>query len=267
MADGLLGHVGISFQDSFGTSNVNSMFYFPIISESVTEAIPPLVSEGMRGRFEAGPTFEGFHEIAGDIIFEAHPILVGMALKAWTSASSDVTLNDSAYTHTIKPNTADFDALAAVRPMTVEIFRDIGSAFLYSDMLCNELTLEVVHGTVVKATMALMGGKFTKAVKSAPSYLPGSEYTWHQSSIQFTNSAGTIGAIDEISQATITLNNNLEAIGTLEGTKTPNRIKRSGFRTAEFAGTVLFTRQEDVDDDKNQREQRAVMTSTGQELG
>ncbi len=172
MAYGMKGHIGISFQQSFGTAFTGSMFYIPFISESIVEAIPPIISEGITGRFEEGDSYEGAHEIGGDITIPAHPILIGLALKAWMGQSSSA-LTTSYYTHTFKPRTSDFDDFAAVPPITIEVYRDAGSAYQYYDMLCSNLTFEYAHNALIKVTTTFKGGKFAKLVKTVPSYVAG----------------------------------------------------------------------------------------------
>ena len=255
---GMLGHVGISFQNSYGGSNVTSMEFFPIISESISEEIEDLVSEGMYGRFEEGPSYEGMHNIAGDIVFEAHPIYVGKALKAWNGQSSS-TLVDSAYVHSFIPRAEDFDQYAAAPPMTIEIYKDAGSAFLFYDLVCNEFTVEIANGALWKVTMSVIGGKFSKAVKQTASYLPGDAYPWDATSI-------TLGgvAVDEMSTITIKGSNALEAKHTLNGTKTPGFVKRSGYRTLEISGTVLFLSQTEYDNFTNRTQQRLLINTRGQ---
>lgn len=258
MAYGMQGHLKISFQDSFGTANTGSFYSIPLISETITENIPPIVSEGMKGRFEEGDSYEGAHDIGGDLVFEAHPILLGVALTAWAGQSSG-TLTDSTYTHQIKPIATDWGEMSAVPPMTIEVYRDAGSAHQYYDMCCNDLSIEIAHGAIVKCTMSMLGGKFGKVAKTAASYLPGSYMTWDQSSISV---AGT--GIDEISTMTINAHNNLEGRGTLDGTKTFNRMKRSGYRTVDVAGTMLFVNDDEFDNWRDQTEQRLDVTVTGQ---
>ena len=260
MAYGMEGHLGIGFQTSYGTANVDSYHYFPLISESLNEAVPELISEGMRSRIDEGNNFEGFHEIAGDVVVETHPILIGKLIKAFCHITSyDATLVSSHYTHEFMPAPDDFDAMAAVPPMDIEVYRDAGSAHQYYDCLLNTLTLEIAHGSIIKATAGLIGGHAGKVAKTQPSYLTGSEWTWDQASIQIGGNA-----VDEASTMTITLNNNLVAKGTLDGTKLANRIKRDGFRTIELAGTMLFIDDTEFDLYRAQTKQRFVITVEGQ---
>jgi len=258
MAYGMGGHLGISFQDSFGTANIGSMHWVPIISESLSQSIPPLVSEGMRGRFEEGEDHEGAREIGGDIVFNADPILVGKALKAWSGQSSG-TVQGSCYLHGFKPITQDFGDLSALPPMTVEVYRDAGSAHQYHDLLCDGLTLEITAGEIVKVTMGMIGGKFGKVAKQQTTYLVNSEYVWDQTSI----SLGGV-AVDEILNLTITGANALEGKHTLSASKDFNRIKRGGYRTLEIAGTILFVDDSEFDNYRDRTKQRLVATIAGQ---
>lgn len=262
MSYGMGGHVGICFQESFGTSYTSSMFYFPVINESLAETIPSLVPEGLRGRFEAGSPLEGAHSIAGDIVFEGHPILLGIALKAWTGQASSVEAEAGSayYTHTFKPRTSDFDNKAAVPPMSIECYRDAGSSHLYSDCLCEGLVIETAYGAIQKVTLSVVGGNFEKLAQTTPSYLAGSEFTWDQTSIELPD--GT--AVDELSTLSFTAKNSLEGKGTIDGTKCFSRIKRSGFRATEIAATMLFENDTEFDKFRAKSTQAMKVTTTGE---
>ena len=258
---GMLSHVGISFQDSFGTANVGSMHYFKVINETLTHNIEFLKEEGMQGRFEEGDNYLGYETAEGEITIDAHPILVGKLLQAWTNAASNVTITGSCYNHVFVPATADFDDLAAVQPMTIECYRDAGSAFMYYDVLADTLSFEIAQNAFVRVTMGVVGGKFAKMEKTTPSYLPGSNYTYDQASLSF----GGAG-VDEVVNMTINMQNNLEGKGTLDGTRTSNRVKRTDFRRMDIAGTILFTSQTEADKYANNTAQKIVATITGQAI-
>jgi len=260
MAYGQNGHLGIAFQDSYGTAETGSYHWFPLISESLVETVPEIVESGMRNRMEEGESLDGFHEIAGDIVVPAHPLLIGKFFKAWCDVDSyDKTLGTSEYTHVFMPSPNDWGDLAAVPPMTVEVYRDAGSAHQYEDCLLNTLTLEIAHGTVIKQTASVIGGGFSKVAKNTASYTTGSEWMWNQASIQIGGSA-----VDELSTITITFNNNLEAKGTLDGKKYANRIKRGDYRTIEVAGTAIFKDDTEFDLYRNQTRQEYIVTVEGQ---
>ena len=257
---GMTGHLGLSFQDSFGTSLVTSMDYFPIISESLTDDIADLVSEGMRGRFEEGASYEGEHSVAGDIVFEMHPILAGKIFKAWAGQSSS-TQQSSVYEHRFVPRTQDFDTFAAVPPMSLEVYRDAGSAYLFYDMLCNELTLEIAAGGLWRATMAMVGGQVSTLAKTAPSYEAGSEYTWDVTSISI---AGV--AVNDMSGITWKGLNSLEPKSFLNGSKFPGQVKRTGYRSIEISGTVIFTDDAEYQIYRARTQQQLLINVSGQSI-
>jgi hypothetical protein len=258
MAYGMGGALGLTFQQSYGTAYTTGMKFLPFISESMNEEIPPLLQEGITGRYDEGDSFEGEHAVAGDIVYEVGPAMVGYMLKGCLGSSSldSTTVDSYYYQHIFMPSPADFDDMAATPPMTIEIYRDAGSAFQYYDCLINQLTLEYAHGALIRSTASIIGGNFTKAAKQTASYEPFSEFTWNQCSISV---AGT--AVDEFQDLTVTINNNLEATYTLNATKFPNRIKRSGFRTTEVSGTILFISQAEADIFRAQTERRVVIST------
>jgi hypothetical protein len=235
IAYGNQGHVGLSFQSSWGTANQTSLDFIPFISETFQQKIPELVSEGMRSRYEQGPGFTGFNEVGGDVVCEVHPVMIGKLLKAWCGTVNSSTLVDSVYQHTFIPLQSDFDEFAPVPPMSAEVYRGTGSGTLYSNLCLNALNIEMAHGAVVKSTATFIGGKAAKLSKSTPSFLVGSEYTWNQASVSL---AGT--GISTVKNLTISPNNSFKAYGTLDGTLFPNRIVRDGFRTIEISGTMIL---------------------------
>ncbi len=262
MGYGIGGHLGISFQSSFGTSNANSRDYMEIVSESVSEDIPAIVSENLRGIYDEGGNYEGFHTIAGDIMAEAHPIGLGKMLGAFCNNSS-ISNQASCYTHEFIPQHTDFDDLSAVRPMTIEIYRsDGGSAGIYYDCNCNELTLEFAHNALMKSSIGVVGGKFTRTAATTPTYPAGSAFPWNVTSVSMGGAA-----IDEIVSLTIKGNNALETKGTLDGTKTANRIKRNGFRTFEISGTLMFDDQVQFDKYISYTNQRLIVHVAGGTVG
>jgi hypothetical protein len=258
MAHGNQGHVGVSFQSSFNASNVVSLDFFPFISETLNETKPELVSEGMRSRYEQGPTFEGINEVTGDIASEVHPVLIGKVLKAWSNNCSS-TLSTSYYVHTIVPAQTEFDTYAATPPMSAEVYRGTGSGMLYYNLLLNQFTLEVAHGPLLKCTQSFIGGKAQKIQKSTATYLVGSEYTWDQVSVSLAGAG-----ISTVKSLTFTGNNSLKAWGSLDGTKYNGRIVRDGFRTLEVSGVMLLDGDAQKDIFRAGTTQNLKMTVTGQ---
>ena len=237
MAYGIRSYVQMSFQDSFGTANISSSHPIPILSETLTETKPPLMDEGMYGRFDQDEAYEGLNEIAGEVVFHPNAETIGIALLAWAGANTAATSVDGVgWQYEITPESNDFENKCATIPLTVEVYRDVGSSFQYYDMCCNELSLEIANGEIVKATMGLVGGKYAKMTETTSlNYYMDDSFLWDTSSVSMNGIAA-----DEVTAYNLTLSNNLEATGTLNNTKLPSRIKRTAKRSIELSGTLLY---------------------------
>jgi hypothetical protein len=257
MAYGQNGHIGISFQDSFGTANVDSMDYFTFVSESISENIEELLSESLSARYEEPDAYNGMTDISGDIVTEIHPHTTGKLLMAWAGQES-VAFVGSCYSHLMVPINDDWDAeVSALQPCTIEIYRDTGSAYQYFDMLCNQLVLEISQGALYRCTASWIGANFAFMNKSTPSYVTGSLFTWDTVSVSL---AGT--GINDVSDLTITLNNNLEGFAYLDLQRTYGRILRNGYRTIETGGTMLLVGDDEYRNYRDGTLQRLIVTAT-----
>lgn len=237
MAYGMSGHLNWCFQNSFGTSLTDSCHSVPILSESLKEEIPPLISESIKGRMDVGDMYEGPHSVAGDVNMETHPIYTGLALKGWCGASSS-TLVTSHYSHTFVAVTEDWiPNKCAVQPITLEIDRDseTTSSHMYTDCCVDALNIEIAHGELIKFNASMIGAGFEWSAPLTPAYEVGSAYAWDQTSISVSG-----GGVDYFKSVSLNLSNNLEASFTLNGNKTPSRILRTAPRTGELTATALF---------------------------
>lgn len=234
MSYGQRSQIGISFQDSYGTALQNSIFWLPKVSEDVTVDKPPLIEQNLKGVLDEGQHFEGPNMVAGAISMEAAPIPLGVLLKCVLGEPTTVT-SDALFTHTYEPQTADFDELSAGIPLTIEKYLDTGSASLFSDMNGNTLELNIAQGEFMMATVAFVGGTFVQQTATAPVYPAIPLWTWDTTSLD-------IGGVakPEIMDMTIVVDETIEAMHTLSGSKFPSRNKRTGFRTMSINGTLKF---------------------------
>ena len=258
---GDLGYMGMSFQSSFGTANVSSMDYMPIVSESLTHEIEQIVTQTLQARFEEGPSYAGQENFKGDVVMEVHPIHVVKLLKAWSGQSSP-TLVGSVYTHRVIPVQTAWDNFAALPPVTVEIYRDAGnSSYLFYDMCVDALTFEIANGALWRTTVGFVGGKFQKNAKAAPTYIPGSAYPFDVTSLQLGGAANV-----DHSKVTIKMNNKLKPMFFLNGLRTPGRILRGDKRTIDISGTTVYMNDTQADIFRAQTAQALVINARGQSL-
>ncbi len=260
MAYGQLGHLGLCFQNSVGTAFTSSLSFVPLVSESVGETIEGLVETGMYGRLAEPPHQEGVHKVEGEVRTEAHPIQIGTLLKA-TLGRAATTLQGSAYVHEFLPATADWDGFAAVPPLTVELHRDVGSAFIYSDMLADALTLEIAQGQLLTAKATLVGGRLVRQAAAPPSYPGGRPYTWDVVSASYDGQG-----IADLRKISLVFDNHLAAQYTLSGGKYPRRVVREGPQTVAVEGTLVLQDQVLFQEFLNQSEKRLVMTFDGPQV-
>jgi hypothetical protein len=257
MAYGQNGHVGVCFQQSLGTQYTSSWHHIPVISENLNEKIDELISEGMTSRYDEPDSYEGMHAIEGEIAMEAHPIAIGSFLKGWFGICSTSFVN-SCYQHRFLPATTEFTPeKCALPPMTVEVYRDAGSAYLFYDTVVNQLTLEIAQGALIKATAGLIGCQFAWSAKATPSFPAGSYWSWDVISVSLAGAA-----IDYISNLTLTLNNNIEGRAFLDMKKYNSRLLRSDFRTIEVSGTMLLSSDTQQRIYRAGTQQRLVITAT-----
>lgn len=226
--------IGISFQNSYGTALQNSVFWIPKLSESINVDKPPLIEQNLRGVFDEGAHHEGLNTISGSLEAEAAPIPLGVMLKCVLGDPTTVT-SGALFTHTFKPRTSDWDAKSANVPVTIEKFVDVGSADLFSSMNGSQLTLSIANGEFMMAAVDFVGGDHAQQSDTAEAYPSTTLWSWDATSV-------SIGGVSksEIMDMTVVINEQLEAMGTLDSTKTPSRIKRTGFRTVEISGTLKF---------------------------
>ena len=261
MPYGTFGHVGISFQQSFGTVFTDSYDYIPILNESIAEDIPPLVSQAIKGRFEEGTVYEGYHSIAGDIVAEVDPWGLGYLLYGWCGQSS-MSAQTSTYQHDFLPAQTDWGNKAAVPPATIEVYRAVGSSFVYYDSCFNTLTLEYAHGELMKITTGIVGKEFKRTGNTTAAFPVESYFPWNLTSVSIGGAA-----VDEIAQLSLSFNQSLEGKGTLDGTKRANRIVRTGFRMCDISGTLLFDDHTQFDKFVNQTRSRMIVTVVGATVG
>lgn len=250
-------NIGISFQDSYGSSLVDSVYFLPHLTDGVKLEIPPLIDEAMKGIYDEGESYEGPKMVAGDFETTAQAISLGVMLRAMMGAPSTVN-SDGLYTHTFKPRIADFDEKCANDPVTYYRYLQTGSAELLYDLNASTLELAIANGELMKAKIGFVGGSFEQLADIAAAYPVGKKFAWDVTSV----SIGGAGK-DEMMDLTITIDDQLEAQHTLSGSKYPARIKRTGMRTVAVAGTLKFDNQDEYQQFISQSERALIVNFKG----
>lgn len=247
--------------DLFFTSKSYSNIPLQIISESLAVNKSSLIAESRTPRFEAPGTYEGYNTVSGGFNIEGHPIDIGHLIKAWTGAFSSTAVS-SVYQHVFIPATTDFSVKSAVYPISIDVYRDVGSVFTYYDMLADNFTLEFAYGALVKSSIDFMGGKYANAQIVTPAYSGGKVFAWDTCSLSLDGVA-----VDSIINLSFSFSNNLKNIGTLDGTKTPNRTKRDSYRTLDISGIMIFEDMTQYEKYSSFVSQRMILYCAGKTIG
>ena len=236
MSFGNQAFVRVARQASAGApaSATTSFFSVPFISETMVTNIPPLVSDTIRARYEEGPVSQGIVSPAGDINFRLHPIVLGAFLYAVHGQESAAAVG-SGFQHTFIPVTTTFYSDIHLNPYTIEVYKGADLSYFYQDAVADKMTLDITGGQFGRGSVSWICRTTSTASASTPAFPGGDEFTWNQASVSLGGSGVTI--FDNIS---FTINNAMTAIPALDGTKSPRRIQRNGFRTMTINGTVDF---------------------------
>ena len=258
MSYGLDTRLGICFQNSYGTSLTNSIYWLPFISESIAATKELIISENMTGRYDEGQAYEGINEVGGTIEMESNPIAIGVLFKAFFGAAT-VVQSTGIYAHTFKPSTSDFDIFSAKRPITIiKNTADLGSAHLYYDVVPSKFSMSIANGEMLKCSMDVIGGKYSQVGSMTSSLPSGKAWTWDVSSVTIGTSAQT-----GLRDLTINIEEGIETKHVVGTAKTPTRIKRTAARVTDISGTIIFDNQNEYQQFVSQAERELIVNLTG----
>lgn len=230
MPFGQLAHLGIAKEVTWGIP-VAASDYLPLISESLNKEIEQVISQAKKGIVDEPQSFEGQHNIAGDLSFEVHPGSLGHILRAAfgapTTSQPDGVGNPTVYQHEFIPVQDKFAPECALPPYSIEVHRDLEQAFQYAGVVVNNLSLS--FGTdqkIMQAQASVIAKALALIAKTTPSFETTEPFRWHQAVISINGTTN-----NDIQTLNVGVNNSLEGKPTLNASKDISRIKRNGVRT------------------------------------
>ena len=260
MGYGIGGYLAISKQNSVGTAT-SAFDYVPFVSESLTENIEQLQSENLRNVYDNPNTLEGINNVTGDIVFEPHPSYFGIFLKAVMN-NCTTTFSSSKAIHEFVPAQTEFDPNFTLPPYTINLYKAVGSAYQYTDAMIHTLAMEITAGGIISATATVHARTSSLMNPTTPSFISADPITWNETSL----SVGAEGN-GEFESATITIDNPIEGVATLNGQKVHGKVKRTGFRTITVAGDQDFSSQAEYNAFRAQSRRRFIFSITGDSIG
>jgi hypothetical protein len=229
--------------------SVGSFHGFAHVSQDVGLEREELVSQNLVGRFEQGAVYDGVDRVLGTIEFEATPRNMLVALAACVNHNPATATSGSLRTHTFLPNTEDFNSLLVKAPWTVySQFTDAASAEHFFDVQFGQLEFQISQGAFLRGRLSAAGGRRTPTGIGSLGVLPdaadvGMLFPWNVSSISL---AGV--GVGENSDITITLNENIEPLYTVNASREPYKYSRSNFREVTISGTLYLANRDRLND-------------------
>jgi hypothetical protein len=262
MAFGALAHIGLGKESTFGTP-VAAVDYLRFASEGINEEIEQIVSEQLNGTIDEGPSYEGLHNISGDISFDVYPNVIGHILRSAfgppTTSQPDASSNPTVYQHVFTPTQVNFSSLCAVASYTLEIHRDLEQAFQYAGAVVNELTLNFgTDDKIMKASASIIAKSLALIAKTTPNFETTDPFLWHQAVVKINDTVTS-----DLQTVEFGVNNSLEGSATLDGTKTISRIYRTGRRTFPVSMTFDVKNLDEFNRFRSQTEVPVTIELTG----
>lgn len=252
--------LGIALQTSGGTAaNVNSLDWMEFVSESLGRNIPPLVSQGNRGVFDENDEIQGPNTVDGEYTIEARPIELGKMLRAMFGDYS--VSGTGSYSHSYKPEQADWDPIFAKQPVTIHKGMATGSAQTLYDLNANLLELSLTAGEYLMAKLEFVGGQLSQIAEDTPVFETGRRMAWDQSSVSF---GGSSAPGQKLTELTLSIDDKLEAMHTVRASTFPSRIHRTDYRSIEISGTMKFDDQSELQEYFSQSERQLIIHFDGE---
>ena len=248
MPYGMRGFIGFAKESTYGTAAFapgSCTNFLEGMSESVAVTIDRFESRNITGNIYEPDDNAGIRRIEGELAFAAHPVPLGAFLNSAFGTVVTSLIGGSLYRHTFTGATADASSVAPVPSYTLELNRDVTSSQLITGALVNELSMQFTPNQDVRVTANILGrvssGSSAPSTATMPSS-PTAPFTFDTASV----SVGGV-AVDIVEGLTISVNNNLEGIPTLNASTYIARARRTDFRQVRVSGTMELANISDYD--------------------
>lgn len=247
MSYGAQAKVGFARQTNPGsyvipTTAPTSYHAMGFVSHDIGLEKEELISQNLIGRFEQGATYSGVSRVNGTIEFEATPRNILTALGLSVNHVAATVNSGSTRAWTFLPNTVDYDSSYIKAPWSMySQFSDAQSADLFYDMQFGQLDFVISQGQFTRGRIQCVGGNRVATGVGSANIVPdasdaGRLFPWNVASISYGGSA-----LLTASDITVSLNENVEGLYTINGTLTPFKYTRTGFREVTVNGTFYMT--------------------------
>jgi hypothetical protein len=247
MSYGAQAKVGFARQTNPGsyviaTSAPTSYHAMGFVSHDIGLEKEEVISQNLIGRFEQGATYSGASKVNGTIEFEATPRNLLTALGLAVSHVPATVNSGSIRSWTFLPNTVDYDSSYIKAPWSMySQFSDSNSADLFYDMQFGQLDFVISQGQFTRGRLQCVGGNRVATGVGSANIVPdasdaGRLFPWNVASISYSGAA-----LQTMSDVTVSLNENIDALYTINASLAPFKYTRTGFREVTVNGTFYMT--------------------------
>src|SRR5258708_18083676 len=169
-AQGGLGYFGLAKESTWGIA-LGPTDYAEILRENVSASFDRFAFKNIIFGLNEPDDSAGVLRIQGDVIMAAHPVAMGHLLQAaMPTASVSVVLSGFLYTTRFVTTKSEFAQGVASQPYTLELHRDVGSAFQVAGAVCHQLALALTPNQDLRMTAGFIGKSVLLKSTGAPAF-------------------------------------------------------------------------------------------------
>jgi hypothetical protein len=234
---GFGGHIGLAKESSWGTATAATDFVEGL-SESVAASFDRYDVKNIVGRYGEPDDEQGLKRIGGDVVFAGQP----EAMLPWMVAATGIQsgteiLSGFLHQHDLTMATSEDGANNPLAPLTLEIFRDVTSSQQYDGCQVSQLQMSAAPNQDLRLTASVIG-KGERNIAKTTATFPGSPtgpFTFDTCSISIAGAASA-----KVEGFTLTIDNQLEGIPTLNASAEIAKVRRTGPQLVRLSGSLGF---------------------------
>lgn len=257
MSVGMLGHIGIGKETTWGTG-VAVTDYIEALSENITTTIERFETKNIIAGLYEPDDSAGIRRHEGDITFAVGPRNVGHILRgAFGVSSVAVVLSGVLFTSQFTPINAYVGSLVPLDSYTIEVYRpgatNTATSFRYVGCQVSKLSFNLKPNQDLRCVASIIAQDRSTIAKTTASFQssPTQFFTFDVASVSLAGAAVT-----RFGEVNFEFDNQLEGVPLLDGTTTITRVARTGSQLVRASGSIEFDNFTDFDAFQNATEQR-----------
>lgn len=234
MAYGSKGYALIGIESNYGIGEAFTSS-IELLNESLSIKKDRFELYNMYGGIYEPLDAEGMNMVEGSITFPVNPISIGYFLAcALDIGSLTVISSGNLFKNYFSPRKTYLNNSNPLRSLTIRINRDQSDSTYYLGCVVNKLSLSLTKNSPLNCTIDFIGKSHEDNTNQTPTFVGSPVYPFDFFDASFSGNEKSF--ID----FNLSINNNLIAHKTMDGTKYLTSIKRNGPVMVDFNGTIRY---------------------------